>query len=75
MLRLTIGSNAERVVDMVEESATPKEVLVSKDIDFSVAQVHLDGAKLSAEQMNMSFAELGVTSDAMLFAVVKTDNN
>ena len=74
MIQLKIGTNTKRNTVVVSEDISPKEALEDADIDYSMATVHLDGAALSANEMNMTFAEHGITEKATLICVVKATN-
>lgn len=74
MIQVTVGTTTSRTKILVENSATPKEVLQEAEVDYSVATVHLDGAALTATDMHTSLAELGITETCMLIAVVKQEN-
>ena len=70
MIQLKIGTNTKRNTVVVDANITPKQA----DIDYSMATVHLDGAALTANEMNMTFAEHGITETATLICVVKATN-
>lgn len=74
MIQVTVGTTTSRIKIVVEETKTPKDVLHEAEVDYSVATVHLDGAVLSAQDMNTSLGELGVDDSCMLIAVVKQEN-
>lgn len=74
MIQLKIGTNTKRNTIVVDANITPKQALENADIDYSMATVHLDGAALTANEMNMTFAEHGITETATLICVVKATN-
>lgn len=74
MISIKVGTNTQRTTVLVSEDTTPKQVFKDTGVDYSRATVHLDGGTLSTEQMNKSFKDLGCVDDAMLIAVIKTDN-
>lgn len=73
-VQVLVGSAIKRNTIIVEDTATPKEILIEAEIDFSMANVHLDGATLSTSEMNTSLKDHQVGEKAMLIAVVKDDN-
>lgn len=74
MVQVTIGTNVTRKTVVVEDTKTVKEVLQENDVNYTTSATHLDGAPLSAEEMNSTFAELGVTDSCYLLNIVKADN-
>ena len=74
MLSVTIGTNTNRIKVSANPDSTPKEVLQENDVDYSTANVHLDGSSLNASEMNTSLNSLGITESCMLIAVIKADN-
>ena len=72
MIQVTIGTNTTRNKIIVDENKTVKETLESNDIDYSKATIHLDGAPLSAAEMQSTFAALNVTESCFLTSVVKS---
>lgn len=74
MIQVTIGTNLDRRKVIVEDSATPKQVMIDNDVDYSVATVHLDGAIIDTAEMNKPLSSFGITETCMLIAVVKDEN-
>jgi len=74
MIRVTVGTNTSRETIIVQESATPKQVLTQAGARFETATIHLDGAVLKVDEMNKPLSELGVSESCTLIAVTKTDN-
>lgn len=74
MIRVTVGTNTSRKNVVVDETATLRQVLENNEIDYSRANVNLDGASLNAGDMDKSFADLGITENCFLIASVKQDN-
>jgi len=74
MIRVTVGTNTSRKNVVVDEATTLRQVLESNEIDYSRANVNLDGASLNAGDMDRSFADLGITENCFLIASVKQDN-
>ena len=74
MLRVTVGTNTSRKNVIVEGNTTLRKVLEDNEIDYSRANVNLDGASLNPGDMDKSFAELGITETCFLIASIKQDN-
>ena len=74
MLRVTVGTNTSREVVIIPPEQTPRQLLEEKEVNYAVANVHLDGASLRPGDMDKSFADLGITESCYLIAVVKADN-
>jgi hypothetical protein len=74
MIRVTVGTNTTRKNVIVEESTTLRKVLEDNNVDYSRANVNLDGASLNPGDMDKSFATLGITESCFLIASIKQDN-
>ena len=75
MVSITVGNNTSREKVIVDENTTtPRQVLESKEIEYGRATVHMDGCSLKPGDMDKTFADLGVTQQAYLLAVIKADN-
>ena len=74
IISIRVGSNTNSNTRSVEDSMTPKELFVHEEIDFSTAIVYLSGSTVTPEQMNTSFADLGIVGTASLIAVIKQNN-
>lgn len=75
MIQVTIGTNTSRTRTVVDENTTLKKALTDAEVDYSVANVHLDGVALKAGDIDKTFAEMNVKESCFLIAVVKVDNN
>lgn len=73
-IRVTVGTNTSRKNVIVDNSKTLREVLEENEIDYSRANVNLDGASLNPGDMDKTFAELGITENCFLIASIKQDN-
>lgn len=73
-IRVTIGTNTNRKNVIVDASTTLRKVLEDNEIDYSRANVNLDGASLNPGDMDKSFATLGITESCFLIASIKQDN-
>ena len=74
MIQVTIGNNLNRKKVMVNPNTTLREVLNENEIDYGSANMHLDGCSLQPGDLDKSFAELGITGNCFLLAVIKADN-
>ena len=74
MIQVKVGTNTQRTTVVVSEDTTPKKVFQDQNIDYSRATVHLDGSTITTAQMNTSFKDLGCGEEAMLIAVIKSEN-
>lgn len=73
-IRVTVGTNTSRKNVIVDNSTTLRRVLEDNEIDYSRANVNLDGASLNPGDMDKTFAELGITESCFLIASIKQDN-
>ena len=69
MVKVTISSNTSRKEVVVDNSKLVKEIFNENNIPLTNCTISLDGAPLSASEMNTSLADLGITTDAYLVAV------
>ena len=76
MIKLTIGTNTERKVVMVEADDTLAYVLSNNNVDASHSALHLNGTLIPGADKYLTFRELGVEdgSEAMLISVIKADS-
>lgn len=74
MIQVTIGTNTNRRKVNVDPNLTVKEVLEANNITYSTSTIHLDGAPLTATEINSTFIDLGIDSDCYLLSVVKAEN-
>ena len=73
-IKVTVGTNTSRKSVIVDNSTTLRKVLEDNQIDYSRANVNLDGASLNPGDMDKSFAELGIAETCFLIASIKQDN-
>ena len=73
-IRVTVGTNTSRKNVIVDSSTTLRNVLEENNIDYSRANVNLDGASLNPGDMDKSFADLGIAESCFLIASIKQDN-
>lgn len=74
MINVVVGTNTGRDTIIVADTMTPKDIFAKQGIDYARANVHLDGAALSAAGMNTSLKDHKITEKCTLIAVVKGDN-
>ena len=74
MIKVIVGNNVERKSDIVEPTATLRQVLEANEIDYTRGVMHLDGASLEAGDLDKTFADFGITDKCFLLNVVKADN-
>jgi len=74
MIEVTIGTNTHREKIIVDPGRTLRSVLEEQGVDYSIADLHLDGVSLEHGDLNKTFTELGVTDKCYLISVVKLDN-
>jgi hypothetical protein len=74
MIQVTIGNNLNRSKVVINSDTTLRTALDDAELDYAMAQLHLDGATLKAGDLDKTFADFGITTSCFLIAVVKTDN-
>lgn len=76
MIKLTIGTNTDRKVVMVEADDTLADVLSNNNVDASRSALHLNGTLIPGADKALTFRELGIAdgSEAMLISVIKADS-
>jgi hypothetical protein len=74
MIKVIVGTVTQRQTAMYSGDTTVREILEDKDIDYSVAQVMMDGVNIGLGDMDKSLTDLGITEKCMLMAIVKTNN-
>ena len=74
MVKVTIVSNNPRQSYIVSEMKTVKQILDEKDIDYSTANVMVDGASLAAGEINKTLSDLGVVEKTVISVQVHKDN-
>lgn len=75
IINVRVGSMGSRATFPVNtETTTPAMCFDQAGIDYTDAQPHLNGIALRAGEMGATLAELNVTRDAVLTAIVKADS-
>lgn len=74
MIRVIVGTTTQRVEKNYAPDTSLREILEDNAVDYSVAQIMLDGASLLAGDMDKTLADMNITEKCMLIAVVKANN-
>ena len=74
MIRVIVGTTTQRHEKNYTADTTIRTILEDNAVDYSTAQVMLDGATLQAGTMDKTLADLNITEKCMLIAVVKASN-
>lgn len=74
MVQVTVGTNTKRNKITIDPSVKLRTVLNEQEVNYAVAQLHLDGATLQPGDLDKSFSDFGITESCYLIAVVKADN-
>ena len=71
---MTLGNNLRRESNIIDENTTLRAALENAEVDYTRGMMHLDGAPLSAGDLDKTFADFGVKEKCYLLNVVKADN-
>lgn len=74
MIRVIVGTTTQRNEKNYSAGTTIRTILEDNAVDYSVAQIMLDGANLQVGDMDRTLADLNITEKCMLIAVVKASN-
>lgn len=74
MIKVTYRDNVNVEEKIISETTTIKSFLEDMGIDYSSRPLAIDGAMLSAGEVNKTFADFGVTEKCYLTSVAKLDN-
>ena len=74
MIKVIYRDNINASEKIVSENTTVKSFLEEEGIDYSSRPLAIDGAMLSAGEVNKTFADFGVTEKCYLTSVAKLDN-
>ena len=74
MIKVIVGTTTSRNTKNYTASTTIRNILEDNEIDYSVAQVMLDGSSLKAGDMDKTLSDMNITEKCMLIAVVKASN-
>lgn len=74
MIRVIVGTSTTRNEKNYTASTTIREILDDNAVDYSAAQVMLDGVSIKLGDMDKKLADLNITDKCMLTAIVKAAN-
>lgn len=74
MIRVIVGTTTSRAEKNYAPSTSLRNILEDNNVDYSVAQIMLDGANIVAGDMDKTLEDLNITTKCMLIAVVKANN-
>ena len=72
-ITVVIGNNVTRKSVPTTTNVTIRELLEANGVDYTRAQMHLDGVPLQAGDFDKTFGEFGISTKAFLTSVVKAD--
>ena len=73
MITVTLNANGRRTTVLAAADKKLSEFIAEQNLNSSVVP-YLDGAPITAAQMNKTFAELGIEDTCVISSVVKTNN-
>ena len=73
MIKVSVGNNLIRDDVIIDESRTLRSVLDEKNIDYTIGNMHLDGAALYPGDLDKTFADFGIKEMCFLLNVTKAD--
>ena len=74
MIKVTMGNNVKRKVEILDDNTTLREALEDAEIEYATGIMNLDGSTLSPGDLDKTFADFGITEKCYLLNVVKADN-
>jgi len=74
MVRVTLVTNNPRKTILAEETKTIKAILEENGVNYTNAATAVDGATLSAGEINKTLAELGVEEKVVISVLAHKDN-
>ena len=74
MIKVTMGNNVKRKVEILDENTTLRDALEDAEIEYATGIMNLDGSTLSPGDLYKTFADFGITEKCYLLNVVKADN-
>lgn len=74
MIKVIVGTTTQRNEVNYTADKSLRYILEDNNIDYSTANIMLDGANIKAGDMDKTLADLGITEKCMLIAAVKADN-
>jgi len=74
MISVELTTKGKRKAITIDENKTVKEILEANSVDYRLTPPMLNGMSLDMDEINSTFADLGVESRCTLTCVVKTSN-
>ena len=74
MIKVTIGNNVKRKIEILDENTTLRQALENAEIDYSRGAMNLDGSSLGPGDLDKTFVDFGIAEKCFLLNVVKADN-
>lgn len=74
MIRVIVGTTTQRAEKNYQPTTSLRTILEDNNIDYSTAQIMLDGANLNAGDMDKTLSDMNILDKCMLIAVVKANN-
>lgn len=74
MIKVTLITNNPRKTILASENETVKEILEKNDVNYGNAATAVDGATLSAGEINMTLRDLGIEEKAIISVLAHKDN-
>ena len=73
MITVTLNANGRRTTVLTSEDKKIKDFIAEQNLNASVIP-YLDGAPITQDKMDKTFAELGIEDTCIISSVVKTNN-
>lgn len=73
MIQVTLGTNTDREIILVDPSKTIRDILEEHNIDYASGSVRLDSKPISGSDLDKSFTEHDVSEKCYLIVVVKAN--
>lgn len=74
MISVIVGTTTQRNTVNYTPDKSLRYILEDNGIDYSTANIMLDGANIKVGDMDKTLSDLGITDKCMLIAAVKADN-
>ena len=74
MIQVTFGDNLNRNVAFADANSTIRDFIAANGFDVGTRSLTLQGATLTDGELDMTFAQKGITEKASLLAIARKDN-
>lgn len=74
MIQITYGDNLNRNVSFTDANSTIRDFIAANAFDVGSRSLTLQGATLTDSDLDMTFAQKGITEKASLLAIARKDN-